>query len=491
MSTHLPILQVLVPLLAAPVLALLRGRTLSYLVATGFVVVAFLIAIGLTIQVVHTGAVSYAIGNWAPPLGIEYRIDELTVIMLLMVTGIASAVLIGGGQSIAVEIPERRAPLFFALFCLNVAGLIGMTVTGDVFNLFVFLEISSLSTYALVAMGRDRRALTAAYQYLVIGTVGATFYVIGVGLLYMMTGTLNMADLTARVSGVESTLTIKTALAFLFIGLGVKLGMMPVHFWLPNAYAQAPSTVSAFLAGTATKVAVYVMLRIVFGIFGIGIFTSSYLADVVIALGIFAMVAASVSAIFQSDAKRLLAYSSLAQIGYILFALGLATEAGLTAAILHLFNHGLMKATLFLALTAVALRLGRTRLEDFDGLAQAMPATMLAFAVAALSLVGVPLTIGFVSKWYLLAAAFDRDGVLVAAVILGSSLLALLYLWPLVERAYFRKRPAGAPEIEEAPLALILAMWALVAVNVFLGVNSQFTVNLAANAARHLIGAVP
>ncbi|NWG45127.1 MAG: monovalent cation/H+ antiporter subunit D family protein [Alphaproteobacteria bacterium] len=488
MSAQLPILQVLLPLLAAPLCAILRGRALPHALSVGTVLLSLLVTVGLLIRVESTGTISYAIGGWPPPIGIEYRVDQLSVIVLLIIQGVAAAVLVGGGASIVREIEATRAPLFYALFLLNLTGLTGMVLTGDLFNLFVFLEISSLSTYVLVALGTDRRALLAAYQYLVIGTVGATFYVIGVGLLYMMTGTLNMADLADRVAGVEESTTIRTAFAFMIIGIGVKLGMMPVHFWLPNAYARAPSVVSAFLAATSTKVAVYIMLRVVFEIFGVPMFLATHLSEIIIGLGILAMVVASVTAIFQDDVKRLLAYSSLAQIGYILFAFGLATEPGVTASVLHLFNHGLMKGALFLALAAVALRAGRTRRTDLDGLGQAMPLTMLGFTLAGLSLIGVPGTVGFISKWYLLEAAFDRDGFIIAAIILGSSLLAILYVWPLVERAYFRKRDPALPPVEEAPLPMLIGIWLLVGANLLFGVWPDLATGLAERSALLLLG---
>ena len=253
-------------------------------------------------------------------------------------------------------------------------------MTGDAFNLFVFLEISSLSSYVLIAFGKDRRALTASYQYLVMGTIGATFVLIGVGLLYMMTGTLNMADLGDRLPAVMATRTARTALAFLVVGISLKLALFPLHLWLPNAYAFAPSAVTAFLAATATKDAVYVLLRFLFMVFGVTFaFETMPLGIILAVLGAAAILSTSAVAIFQDDIKRMLAYSSVAQIGYMILGLSMATVAGLTASVLHLFNHALMKGGLFLARGCVAYRLGSVRLGALAGAGYRMPWTCLLY----------------------------------------------------------------------------------------------------------------
>lgn len=488
MMAHLPVLQVIVPLLAAPFCGLFNNRRMAWAIAASASIISVGIAVALAVQVSDGSTIRYEIGGWAAPYGIEYVVDPLTAIILLVVTSIAALVFTFGAASEKLEIPQDRAPLYYILMLLNLAGLSGMTITGDVFNLFVFLEISSLSTYALVSLGRNRQALTSAFQYLVIGTVGATFYVIGVGLLYAMTGSLNIADLALLVPSVADTTTVRAALAFLVIGIGVKLGMMPLHFWLPNAYTFAPSMVSTFLAATATKVAVYALLRIIFTLFGVEIFTASLLAAAVLVLGVVAMLVASAAAIFQKDAKRLLAFSSLAQIGYILLGAGLATPAGLTASVLHVFNHALMKGALFFALAAVAYRIGSTQIEHMKGLGKVMPLTIFALVLGGFSLIGLPLTVGFLSKWYLLSAIFTDGAWPLAALVLVSSLLAVVYVWRLVEAAYFYPRPEGSAPVEEAPLAFLIPIWLLIGANFYFGVQGKISVGLAEASARLLTG---
>ena len=487
-GSHLAVLQVIVPLMAAPLCIILRRPNAVWLLALVVTWISLAISVSLLIQVQDTGPISYHLGNWAPPWGIEYRIDTLNAFVLVIVSAIGAITLPYARASVAQEIPEDRIYIFYCMLLLCLTGLLGIAATGDVFNLFVFLEISSLSSYVLISLGRDRRALTAAYRYLIMGTIGATFYIIGVGLLYMMTGSLNMADLAQRLPAVAETRTILAAFAFLVVGLSLKLALFPLHLWLPNAYTYAPSVVTVFLAATATKVAVYSLLRIVFTVFGpVDFEATTPIRLTMMGLAILAMFVASLVAIFQNNIKRMLAYSSIAQIGYMILGISLATVAGLTGGIVHLFNHALMKGLLFMAVGAIAFRIGTVRLDDIAGLGRRMPLTMGAFVVGGFSVIGLPLTTGFISKWALITAALDKGWWIIAALILLSSMLAVVYIWKVVEVAYFRAPPAGAPEISEAPLSMLIPMAVLVAVNLYFGINATLTLDIATDAANQLV----
>ncbi|CAA7620725.1 monovalent cation/H+ antiporter subunit D family protein [Magnetospirillum sp. SS-4] len=490
-SEHLPALVVVLPLMAAPACVMLRHPFAAWLVASGTSWLCLLMSALLLRQVADHGAFSYQLGNWAAPWGIEYRIDMASAFILVIVSAIAAVVSLYARASVAHEIEQSRQYLFHALFVVCLSGLLGIAITGDAFNLFVFLEISSLSTYAMVALGRDRRALTAAMRYLVLGTVGATFYVIGVGLAYMMTGTLNMADLAARLPAVIHTSTAQAGLAFLVIGIGLKMAAFPLHFWLPDAYAHAPSAASAFLAGTATKVAVYAFLRMVVGVFGAtGILAVAAMADMLMVVAVLGMVVGSAVAIWQTDIRRALAYSSVAQIGYVLLGISLLTEAGLAAGIVHLFNHAVMKSALFLALGSVFLRLGSVRIADLAGIGRRMPLSMAAFLVAGLSMIGVPLTVGFVSKWYLVEAILHKGLWPVAVLVLLSSLLAVVYVWRVVEVMWFAKPSALALTAVEAPLSMLVPTWMLAGAAVWFGVDATGTMAVARAAAAVLMTGV-
>ncbi len=491
MSEHLPVLLVVVPLLAAPLAALVRSPRAAWVVAVGAAWWALYAAVGLLEQVLDQGVVQYFLGGWAPPLGIEYRVDVVNAWVILIVATIAAITTPYAMKSVERELEPDRVPLFYAAFILCMTGLLGIAVTGDVFNVFVFLEVSSLSAYALIAMGQDRRALTSSYQYLIMGSVGATFIVIGIGLMYAMTGTLNMMDLADRLPGVMDTRTIPVAFAFLTVGFSLKLALFPLHLWLPNAYTFAPSAVTAFIASTATKVAVYMMLRFFFTVFGAAFaFDVMRLDLILLPLALVAIFSMSLVAIFQSNAKRLLAYSSVAQIGYMVLGISFASVAGLTAGIIHLFNHALMKAALFMALGAVFYRIGSTEIEAMRGLGRRMPWTMAAFVGGGLSLIGVPLTVGFISKWYLITGALEKGWWPVAALILVTSLMAVVYIWKVIEAAYFHDFPGEVADDEsmEAPLALLVPTWALVLVNVYFGIDASLTSRLAGTAAQILLG---
>ena len=481
---HLPALQVVIPLIAAPLCLLARRASLAWTIAFLASACATAAAAILAYQTLRHGPISYHMGGWAPPWGIEYAVDSANAFILLLVSGIATVVLLYCPSSVSKEIRAGREHMFYCMFILCLTGLLGIAITGDAFNIFVFLEISSLSSYALIAMGGQRKALTASFQYLIMGTIGATFFLIGVGLLYMVTGTLNLADLQTRIPQIQDSRPLLAAFAFITVGLALKAALFPLHLWLPNAYAYAPSGVSAFMAATATKVSLYVLLRFTFTLFGAEFaFGELPLHWVLLVPAVIAMFAGSFSAIFQRDIKRMLAYSSVAQIGYITLAIALASQAGVQAAMLHMFNHGLMKAALFCALGCIFYRIGSTRIEDMAGLGRQMPWTFAAIVTGGLSLLGAPLTAGFISKWFLVQAALEQSLWWLVVLIVASSMLAVVYVWRLVEALYFKKPTAGSENVREAPLSVLLPTLLLAAANIYFGLDTRLTVELTGNAA--------
>ena len=486
---NLPALQVVIPLVSAPACLLLRNPRHAWACALIVSWLVLAVAILLVQSVSAGGTISYAIGAWATPWGIEYRVDMAGALMILIIATIGAVVMPFARRSIQHEIPKKNTGLFYTCYLLCLTGLLGIVVTGDAFNLFVFLEISSLSSYVLISLGSTRRALTAAYQYLVMGTIGATFILIGVGLLYMMTGTLNMVDLSQRLPDVVDTRTIRVAFAFVTVGVSIKLALFPLHLWLPNAYTFAPSVVSAFIAATATKVGVYVLLRFFFTVFGVRFsFGAMHVGEILMLLAVAAILIASLVAVFQNNVKRMLAYSSVAQIGYIILGISLASAAGVTASMIHLFNHAMIKGALFLAMGCIFLRLGSVELKDMHGLARQMPWTMAAFVAGGLSLIGIPLTAGFISKWYLVSAALTDGYWPLAVLILVSSLLALIYIWRVVEAVYFNVPGAAMHKVREAPAVMLIPVWLLIGINLYIGVDASLVTGIASRGADILIG---
>jgi multicomponent Na+:H+ antiporter subunit D len=487
---HLPALQVVIPLLGSVLVAFVRRASVAFGIA--LIVSWIMLPLSATMlwQVLAGGPISYAIGGWAPPWGIEYRVDVLNAFVLLLISAVAAVIMPFAYRSIDFEIDESKEAWFYCMYLLCLAGLLGVAITGDAFNAFVFLEISSLATYVLIALGPDRRALLAAFQYLLMGTIGATFYVIGVGYLYLLTGSLNMADVADRLATVPDAQSkaILVSLAFVTVGVSLKLALFPLHAWLPNAYAHAPSWVTALLAATATKVAIYLLVRFYFSVYG-GAFDwrSLPIGEILIALSVAAMFIASVIAVFETDVKRMLAYSSLAQIGYITLGIGLANQAGLTGSLVHIVNHALMKAALFLAIGAVFYRVGTVQLADLAGIGRKMPLTMAAFTVAGFGLVGTPGTSGFISKWYLSVGALDSGWWPLVFLILASSAITLIYVGRVLEVAWFRPPSPAITHAADPPLSMLLPLLVLAAATAYLGFDTRFTADIAGTAAQALI----
>lgn len=492
LQPHLPILQVIIPLLGSLLTTLTRRGTVSWAITLAVTWTLPVIAVALMWQVQTTGAaIIYKLGNWDAPFGIVYKVDTLSAFMLCVVTGIAAVILPFARKSIASEIDAHQQSWYYTMFLLCLAGLLGITITGDAFNAFVFMEVSSLAMYVLIAMGRHRRALVASFQYLIMGTIGATFYIIGVGLLYLVTGSLNIDDIAARLTTMPDwpVEPVLAALGFIFVGLSLKLALFPLHVWLPNAYAYAPSFATVFLAGTATKVAIYLLVRLLFAVFGVALAVDQIpIAEILLVLSVAAMFIASFVAVFENDAKRMLAYSSVAQVGYITLGIGLLNVAGLTGSFAHIANHAVMKAALFLALGAAVYRVGSAQISDLAGIGRRMPLTMGAFVIAGIGLMGTPGTAGFISKWYLAIGALEAGSWTLVFLIVASSLISVVYIGRLVEVMWLRSPSKAAVEAKEAPLSMLVPLMILAMATIYLGFDTRATAGIGGEIANMLLG---
>ena len=494
LAHHLPALQVIVPMLTAPLVMLLKPAGLARAAATAASLFAFAIAIAMTMGVLDGHVYTYRMGSWPAPYGIELAVDRFSALLLLIVTGASSIALLAGRRSVDADIDESRQPLFYSAWLLALAGLSGIPVSADAFNIFVFMEISSLASYVIIAGGSDRRALPAVFKYLIMGTIGATFYLIGIGLIYLMTGTLNLADMELRIHEVSDQKPILIAAGFITIGLALKAALFPLHVWLPNAYTYAPNAVTVFLAACSTKVSLYLLLRFDFFVFqgnlaGHDIQFTYFLMP----LAVLAILIASGVALFEQNIKRLLAYSSIAQIGYILLGASFVTVAGLTASTVHIFNHALAKGSLFLAVGCLATSCLGVRLPDLGGVAKRMPWTAAAFIVSGFSLIGIPGTVGFISKWYLITAALEQGslGIALVAILVISSLMAVIYIWRIVEAIYFAEPTSDLAKVREAPLVMLVVTWTAALANLYFGLVPDLPVTLASSAAETLLEHLP
>lgn len=498
LSSHLPALLVVIPLLFAPLVAIIPAakHRLAYGIATLTALTTFFIAGLIAYHVSLEGPIAYEMGNWPVPFGIGFFITPFSAVMTLVISGASALAFLWGRDSLTKEISGEHHALLLACWLLATAGLLGIVVTADAFNAFVFMEISSLASYVLVSAGPKRQALTAAFKYLVTGSLGATFYLIGVGYLYMMTGTLNFADLTDRLAEVSETSPVLIASGFIMLGLALKAAVFPMHAWMPSAYQFAPTPIAVFLAACSTKVAIYLLIKFDFMVLQPNISDHAFLfSAILMPLATLAFLVGSAVAIFSKDLKRMLGYSSVAQIGYILIASSLVSAAGLTAAVVHMFNHALIKAALFMAVGCLVWRFGSSNLNDLAGTAKKMPFTMAGFVVAGLSLIGVPLTAGFVSKVTLIQALLELGdlGIVLLVLVLMSSLMAVVYIWRVVEVTYFGKFVGehGTTRPQEAPLPMLLTLWALVLANVYFGIDPSLPMDLAEAEVKLILGGLP
>jgi multicomponent Na+:H+ antiporter subunit D len=452
---HAPILLIVVGLVGAfttPLIGMIKKGLCSYW-ASLVSLIQLIFSIYLFYQVIRVGKISYWLGGWQPPWGIEYVVDVLNGFVLVVVSIICFSVSIYGKKSFLKEVPGKEISLY-TLYILISTGMLGIVITGDIFNLYVFLEIGSLAAYALVAIG-DREALVASFNYMIMGTISACFVLLGIGYLYLMTGTLNMADLSRLLPALYDKPSVLIGISLLIVGFSIKTAVFPLHTWLPDAYTHSPSAISALLSGTFTKVGIYALIRLIFTIVGLDYFIEhsnifvflSWVASAGIIFG-------SVMAIAQDDLKRMLAYSSISQIGYIALGVSLANNFSLAGGILHIFGHSVMKSGLFMVAGAVIYTTGIRRISQLSGMSRVMPYTMAAFLIGALSMIGIPPTVGFFSKYFILLGAIEAGEWVFVAVILFSSLLTAAYFWKVFEKIYFGRN--GITEVNEAPLSMLL-----------------------------------
>ena len=458
----------------------------------------FFISLLLLDTVMESGTITYQFGGWRAPIGIVYVIDYLSSFVITIISFVGFIGAIYAKKSIESEIDSCKRVPFYTIYLLFITGMTGIVATGDIFNLYVFIEIASLTGYALIASGRKRGALLASFNYLILGTIGASFILIGIGYLYMMTGTLNMADLRLRLPELYDSTAIRTAFAFFTVGISLKMALFPLHIWLPGAYSKSPSVVSAVMAATSTKVFAYILIRIMFGVFTVE-FDIEILpvTEILLVLSGVAILAGSILAIAQTNIKRMLAYSSIGQIGYIVLGAAIANEISISGSLLHILNHAMMKGLLFFVVGIIIYKIGKEDISELSGLGKKMPITMGVFTVGALSMIGLPLTVGFVSKWYLTLAAISEGMWIFVPIILISSLLTAVYFWRIVERIYFGEESLSVKKLQpaagiaaEAPAGMLVPTVILALLCIFFGVASSIPAAVTDRAAAMLLGGI-
>ena len=479
-----PSLLIAIPLggaFAAPLLALGSKKLAKWI--PPLALAADLVIGLLLLPRVLEKAIVVSIGGFPPPFCINLMVGPLGLSLAILISLVGLLISIYAMGYVKTEPTEK----YHVLYLLLATGALGIVLTGDIFNLFVFFEILCIASYALTAYEKDRAGTEAAMKYLIQGTVGSTFILVAIGFLYGLFGTLNMADIAARVPSAEP-LHLFLILAFFVVGFGVEAAIFPLNAWLPDAHSSAPSSVSAILSGIAIKTGVYAIARICYTLMnaqGFLLFLSL--------IGIITLVVGEIAAYRQKDdIKRMLAYSSIGQIGLILFAVGIGTSLGLFGALFQLVNHALAKCLLFLAAGYMIYRAGSKKLSDMQGLGRRMPLTAVAFTAAAFSLVGLPPFAGFMSKLSIVCAALKTGRsahMALAAVALAATVVEGGYFFRVVQGLYFRDgpKPQSLAPAKEAPAAALIPILVLAVLVIAIGVYPQLVTGVLDGAAKELL----
>jgi multicomponent Na+:H+ antiporter subunit D len=461
---HFPVLIVGLALFCGftMLLAGYTSRRLPFFMSLAMNSVFLIMSLFILDHVLTVGPIRYWLGGWRPPWGIEYVVDAMNAYLLIIVISIVILGLIYSRGNVRHEIEERKHVTFYTLVQLMAAGMYGITVTGDLFNMFIWLEIASLTAYALIAVAGGR-ALRPAYNYVIMGSIGAVLYIFGVGWIYSVTGTLNFADMRLLLPLVYDSRAVQMGFAMIVVGVMIKAYIFPLHLWQPDVYTYAPSTISSMMASEHVKVMFYMLLRMFYSVFTLDFIRHYIGLDLLICwVAAIAILAGSIWAIKQRNLKRMLAYSSVSQMGYILLGLGLSPLSpwGLVGVAAHILNHAIGKGCLFMCAGAISQQEGLRDIRDFEGLGKKMPHVCAAFTIAALSMIGIPLTAGFASKLFLIVASLDAAQYPFVAVLLLSGLLNLVYFWRVIDQMYFVKHKGteNAAEVRETGKSLPLSM---------------------------------
>lgn len=445
---------VIIPLGSAFLISLLGKRIKNFsdiLANFGTLGLLTLSLYSISLAKIHKVLV-YKVGSWVPPIGICMVLDGLTSFMLVIVNLVSFLVTI---YSISYMRRYTDKERFYTLFMLMLAGMSGVIITGDLFNLFVFLEIASIASYALVAFGTEAEELEASFKYAVMGSVASSFILLGIALLYSYTSTLNMADISGVLSQKGRGLIISFVAVLFLMGFGLKAAVVPFHAWLPDAHPAAPAPISAMLSGVFIKtLGVYALTRVFFNILGV----EPKILFILMVLGVISMIIGALLAIAQTDIKRMFAYSSISQIGYIIFALGIGTPLAILGGLFHLFNHAVFKSLLFLNSGAIEYAVGSRDLKRLGGLNLRLPVTGSTSLLGSMSISGIPPLGGFWSKLIIIIAAIQAGYFGFATLAILVSIITLAYYLKFLGFTFFGKIEETGQKVKEALLTMHLSM---------------------------------
>jgi multicomponent Na+:H+ antiporter subunit D len=473
LAIHVPVLLIVILLGASYSVPLLDRyrKNLAFPLTIASLSAVFVFSLYLIFLVGRKGPFFYHLGGWPPPWGIELSVDFLAVYMLMVLSSIGLLVMIYGAKDLRHELKKEVLSWYYTLYLLLIGSMMGIALTNDLFNMFVFIEISAIASCGIISIKEDRRCLEASIKYLILSVLGSGCVLLAVAMIYMVTGNLNFVYIAAELPAALALypFNILIALSLFIVGLGVKSALFPLHVWLPDAHSSAPSPSSAVLSGLVIKIYAFALIKLLFRVFPPQIYAAVPVLDIILFLSVLAVLVGSIFAMVQDDIKRMLAYSSIAQIGYVFMGIGLFGDRALSGGLLHIFNHAMMKSMLFMAAGLIIYATGIRRIKDLKGIGVRMPWTMGAFTVGALSMVGIPGTSGFISKWYLALGALDLGRPFYVAIILLSSLLNGIYYFPIVIDAFFGTKVEPRSEHRDVPALMLVPVLILAAGVVIFG----------------------
>ncbi len=472
-----PVHYIAVPLLAAFLIPLIAKLSKNIVKFVPGIVLLYLSFLSFQLfPIAFQKPIVEIIAGWKPPFGITLVYGPLSAFLVSMVTLIGFVIWIYSYRFIIREPIEK----YYMLFMLLITGATGIILTGDIFNLFVFLEITAIAAYSLTAFLRDKDGAEAAFKYLLIGSFASTFMLLAIAILYSQTGTLNIADLASKIDQIKLPIRI-LILIFFIVGLGIEAELFPLNGWAPDAYSQAPSPIGAVFGGIVVKAAIYAFMRIVFLLFN---FDSIF--HLLVILGIITMLVAEMSAMKQNQIKRMLAFSSIGQMGLVIIAFGIGTEPSVQAALFQMFNHAIIKVLLFFAAGYLVFHSGSKDISALDGLGRDKPITSFFFALGALAIIGLPPFSGFWSKLYILLSVGNSGLIVALVLILISAIIEAVYYLRVVSRLYFYKEPDNV-DPRRTPISGLFAMGILSFVIIIVGFYPDIIMNLLKPAAAELI----
>lgn len=482
---HLPVLVIVIPLMAAFLAPLLynwkekaAGTAVFLALGASFVASLFLMR-----SAVEYSLFSYHLGNWPPPWGIELVVEPLRIFMLLVITGVSLWIFIYALRDIEHELKQNVIGWYHTLYAILVAAMAGMALTNDLFNLFVLMEICSIAACAIITIKDRRDCLEAGFKYLIMSAMGTGCFLLGVAMLYMVTGHLNFTMIQDQLvyALADYPLNVYTAAALFIVAFGTKAALFPLHVWLPDAHASAPSPSSAMLSGLVIKIYAFALVMVYYRLFPRELLTAVPLSEIILWLGAAGVIYGSIYAMFQTDLKMMLAYSSIGQIAFIFMAIGLNHQLALTGGIYHIMVHALTKAMLFMSAGTIIYATGTRKIAELAGIGRVLPLPLAAFTVGSASMVGLPGTGGLISKWYLALGALETGQILFLLVILASSLLNAVYYMPIVINA-FMSGDQYVALVKKVPLSMQAALAAGIIMVVLSGIVSRPVISILENA---------